>query len=323
MLIRGVGYKDNLSRLGYAKSSDGIKFKINPEPVLEPIGMSDNQGVEDPRFTKLDKPMEINGKQYKFVGTYTAVQDDTARIALTTTNDFHTFTKPYLMLPNWDLNHPESERDLWNTPSGRSIIFPGFKMDSWVDKKQGNWTKAAGIFPKKIQGKYWALWGEYKIRAATSGDFRTWEVINNPVLSTREGMFDQAYLEMGPPPIETSYGWLVIYNGVNSLEQSGRFYSIGWAMLNKADPTKVIARCHEPILIPEKLDEITGEIDTAFVNGKNWNELTPTEFEENKHKIPKAVFCNGAVDLGKGKYALYYGAGDKRIKRAELILKLA
>lgn len=45
-------------------------------------------------------------------------------------------------------------------------------------------------------------------------------------------------------PIETDFGWLVLYHGVGAM----RKYSLGAFLLDKNDPTKVIGRTQEPIL---------------------------------------------------------------------------
>ncbi len=317
MLIRGVGYEDTISRIGIGRSTDGINFTIDPEPALEPVGTQDNQGVEDPRIAYMDEPVTINGNDYRYLVSYTAVENSTARIAIVGTNDFREFSHPLLMLPEWDRNRPENERDWWNTRRGREDIFPGFDTnEAWNDAVHANWTKAAGIFPKKFDGKYAALWGEWRIRMAFSDDLIHWETQDDPIISAREGHFDSAYVEMGPAPIQTDKGWLVFYNGVNTLGQEGRVYGVGWALLDLEDPTKVLGRCEEPILVPETEDEITGEIDIVDLGGLTWKNLTEQDFAAVKDTIPMAVFCNGALQIDGNTFALYYGAGDKRVKRA-------
>ncbi len=45
-------------------------------------------------------------------------------------------------------------------------------------------------------------------------------------------------------PIELDEGWLVLTHGVGAMRQ----YAIGAALLDKADPSKVLGRTREPIL---------------------------------------------------------------------------
>jgi len=49
------------------------------------------------------------------------------------------------------------------------------------------------------------------------------------------------------PPIEIAEGWLVLTHGVGAM----RKYSIGAALLDKRDPSRVLARSSEPLLRPE------------------------------------------------------------------------
>jgi predicted GH43/DUF377 family glycosyl hydrolase len=48
-------------------------------------------------------------------------------------------------------------------------------------------------------------------------------------------------------PIETEAGWIVLTHGVGTM----RKYSIGAVLLDLNDPTKVLGRLHEPLLVPE------------------------------------------------------------------------
>src|SRR6202042_780283 len=48
-------------------------------------------------------------------------------------------------------------------------------------------------------------------------------------------------------PIELDEGWLMLTHGVGPV----RRYSIGAVLLDKADPSKVLARTREPLIRPE------------------------------------------------------------------------
>jgi predicted GH43/DUF377 family glycosyl hydrolase len=48
-------------------------------------------------------------------------------------------------------------------------------------------------------------------------------------------------------PIELDEGWLLLTHGVGPV----RKYSIGAVLLDKADPSKVLARTREPLIRPE------------------------------------------------------------------------
>ena len=48
------------------------------------------------------------------------------------------------------------------------------------------------------------------------------------------------------PPIELEEGWLVITHGVGAI----RSYCLGCCLLDKDDPSKILARSTEPLLLP-------------------------------------------------------------------------
>ena len=48
-------------------------------------------------------------------------------------------------------------------------------------------------------------------------------------------------------PVELDEGWLMLTHGVGPV----RKYSIGAVLLDKADPSKVLARTREPLIRPE------------------------------------------------------------------------
>ena len=64
-------------------------------------------------------------------------------------------------------------------------------------------------------------------------------------------------------------------------------YSVGWALFDRNDPKKVIARSEEPFLVPYESYECYGMVYFT-------------------------IFSGGCVEF-KGKHFLYYGACDNRI----------
>ena len=89
----------------------------------------------------------------------------------------------------------------------------------------------------------------------------------------------------GPPPIELPEGWLMIYHGVN-LTCNGYVYSIGGAILDLEETSKVLYRSGNFLLTPEISYEITGF-------------------------VPNVTFpCATLYDDHTGKIVIYYGAAD-------------
>ena len=109
--------------------------------------------------------------------------------------------------------------------------------------------------PPKINGKYWmyflggARGQDTQMGVAYSEDLLHWtEALDHPVLSSRPGTFDSQVVEPGPPPVLTSEGIFLIYNGADD-----KFvYSTGWVLFDKTDPTKALARADHPIFWPQQ-----------------------------------------------------------------------
>lgn len=284
MLFRAVG-NDWISRLGLAESVDGISFHINPSPVFSPMNQRDTKGCEDPRIVKFDDTYYV---------TYTAFDGVTARAALTSSRDLRNWNERIVLFHDWENIQRE------NLPA--------------------NWSKAAAIFPKKINDKYYLFFGDNHIWAAVSDNLRDWQPLDSPVLSAREGYFDSAYIEMGPPPILTSRGWLILYHGVNTFDNQ-RIYSLGAALTDINDPLKIIWRRSTPILEPTEPYEVMGMIDIVdggFNTLKNVD-MSYIENLANENRLPKAIFCCGAL-LEGDTVRLYYGAADTVISTATIDL---
>ena len=251
MLYRAQDAKKT-SRLGYAISNDGIHFTARPEPVLSPEAEYEKDGgVEDPRL------VEIGGTYYL---TYTGYNTKDAQLCLATSKD----------LLHWDR---------------KGVIMPA-KQGRW----NTGWTKSGAILTQKIKGKYWMYYmadvrdKPDQTGIAYSEDLLHWtEALDQPVLQRRAGFFDSRVVEPGPPPIMTKDGILLIYNGADDK----LVYKTGWALFDKTDPTKVIARSDKPFFAPE------------------------TEWEK-VGQVPNVVFVEGLVRDGK-RWLFYYGGADKHI----------
>ena len=79
---------------------------------------------------------------------------------------------------------------------------------------------------------------------AYSSDLFHWtEATDSPVLPGRPGMFDSRVVEPGPPPMVTSNGIVLIYNGADAK----LVYRTGIAIFDLNDPSKLISRTDEPV----------------------------------------------------------------------------
>ena len=181
--------------------------------------------------------------------TYTAVSDSGVAVGLQTTKNWKHFERKGLMLP----------------PHNKDVA----------------------IFEEKIEGKYYALHrpsskdigGNY-IWLAESLDGVYWGN-HKCLIKTREGMWDSARVGAGAAPIKTEQGWLEIYHGATEQHQ----YCLGAFLMDLNDPSIVISRSVDPIMVPTERYELSGFF--GFV-----------------------VFTNGHVVHGD-ELTIYYGAADE------------
>lgn len=264
IVYRAIGDSDN-SVLGYALSQDGLSVSENfPTPIYSHfIRQNKNQplisytsgggwggGCEDPRITLLDDRVYM---------LYTAFDGwGSVRIALTSINldDF--------ISRRWD----------WKEPV--LISPPGEIHKNWV------------LFPEKINGQYAILHSlspHIMINYFKSLDeldgFNFIHSVHqgNPLWGVR----DKFIRGVGPAPIKTKYGWLVLYH---KMEQHDSYRYKLWAMiLDEKDPKQILYDSNQPILEPEE-----------------W-------YENDGYKMGVVYSCGAVVK--NGELFVYYGGADR------------
>lgn len=136
---------------------------------------------------------------------------------------------------------------------GRSIRSELLATDDFVSFRmqplKGNAARNKGmaLFPRKIGGRY-AMIGRQdneNLYLIYSDDLLTWDG-GVPILKPE---WPWEFVQIGNcgSPIELDEGWLLFTHGVGPV----RRYAIGAALLDKTDPTKVIARSPEPLVYPD------------------------------------------------------------------------
>jgi predicted GH43/DUF377 family glycosyl hydrolase len=252
--------RNGTSSLGYATSNDGVHFTRRPEPVLvSEAPYEKGGGVEDPRLQKIGDTYYLTYTGYNNVDGAGPDKKD-AQLCLATSTDLIHWRRQGVIIPSY--------RGKWNV----------------------KWTKSGAIVPEKINGKYWmyfladAKGKDQQMGVAYSEDLLHWtEALDHPVMASRSGMFDSQVEEPGPPPIITPQGIFLVYNGADD----NLVYSTGWVLLDKKDPTKVLARADKPVFWPEKEWEKVGQ-------------------------VPNVVFVEGMVRDGN-RWLFYYGGADKYV----------
>jgi beta-1,2-mannobiose phosphorylase / 1,2-beta-oligomannan phosphorylase len=229
LLYRAMG-NDNISRIGYASSTDGFHIDERlPDPIYEPRAECEKDGCEDPRLT------EIEGQ---LVMAYTALREyshlQVYQIALTTikTENF--------------LQHK------WNW-TARKLPFPGIRNKDGV------------IFPEKVNGRYVMLHRiEPDLCIAYSEDLVHWCDMRS-VMKPRAKGWDNWKLGVAGTPIKMDDYWLVVYHGV-SVE---RLYCLGVVLLDRDKPERVLYRSKNPILAPKMDYERFGKVPNVIFSDGN------------------------------------------------------
>jgi len=258
MLYRAQDAKGT-SRLGMAVSRDGILFAREPGPALAPEAEYERGGgVEDPRLVKIGATFYL---------TYTAYDGKNAQLALATSPDLRRWTRRGVIMP--------ANTGRWNV----------------------KWTKSGAILTEPVGGRYWMYYmadaaaGSDQMGVAYSTDLRRWtEALDAPVLGRRPGRFDSRVVEPGPPPVMLREGIFLVYNGADDR----LVYRTGWALFDRTDPTRVLARCDAPVFAPER----------------DW---------ERAGQVPNVVFVEGLVREGR-RWLFYYGGADKHVGVAEAVI---
>ncbi|KOF56433.1 MULTISPECIES: BtaManbiosPhlase [Clostridium] len=158
-------------------------------------------------------------------------------------------------------------------------------------------NKDVVIFPEKINGKYYALnrpasksVGDPEIWISESDNLLYWGN-HKHLIGLRKNKWDNGRIGAGAVPIKTSKGWLELYHGADKSDK----YCIGALLLDLNDPSKIIARCNNPILAPR----MNYETDGFFGN---------------------VVFTCGAI-CEDNIIKLYYGVSDTSMAYAEFHLE--
>ena len=258
LLYRAIGM-DGVSRLGYASSAGGIVFDDRPtypayvaqsprnlpghlrrySPVLYPSGGSWG-GCEDPRMVAIGDRVYV---------TYNAFDGwDFIRVA-------------YISLSAEDFLAKRFGN--WSAP--RLLSRPGERHKNWV------------LFPEKINGAFALLHNLHAenpdaVRVEYVHDLDTFEAEKSTFESPdpqrvppRAIAWHHRARSAGPPPVKTDRGWLVLYHATSETE--GHRYKLGALLLDRNDPTRVIARAAVPVLSPDASYENEGKPGIVYACG--------------------------------------------------------
>lgn len=245
LLVRVEDFR-GFSHLTLARSRDGrTGWRVDPGPTLLP-----DPGYQEERWGLEDPRIVRLEGTGEYAITYVSFSPGGPVVSLITTPDFRRFTRHGALMP------PED--------------------------------KDASLFPRTFRGKYALIHrpiirGEAHIWISFSPDLRYWGE-HRVLLPVRPGWWDCHRVGLGPPPVETGEGWLLIYHGVRTTA-SGSLYRVGLALLDLDEPWRVIRRSASWVFGPQEAYEFQGD-------------------------VPGVTFPSGAVLSGK-ELRIYYGAADK------------
>ena len=159
------------------------------------------------------------------------------------------------------------------------------------------------------------------ILLATSSDGLTWtepvdKRTGDPVvfMAGRPGCWDEKGVAAGPQPEKLSNGdYLYVYNidtgfpfhpGSN-MSYLGRC-ALGWAILDGQDPTVVVARSPDAMLVPSAEWETCARVGKGYVCQE-----------------PEVLFSTGMKPLGGDQFLVFYGAADTDVGVAKIKVNIA
>jgi predicted GH43/DUF377 family glycosyl hydrolase len=249
LLLTRVEGRTGISHLCTARSADGLEgWTVDAAHRLLPDLDSDTErfGIEDPRITRRDD---------EYLVVYTGYSSAGPLVCLASTRDFETFERRGTLMPPEDKDaalFPQTFDGRWALIHRPVVTVPRQMAHIWL-----SWSPDLHY------------WGDHSI-----------------LLPAREGgWWDAHKVGLGPPPLRTDRGWLLLYHGVR-VTAAGAIYRLGLALLDLDSPARVLLRSSEWIFGPGAPYELAGD-------------------------VPSVVFpCGWTLDDDGDTVRIYYGASD-------------
>ncbi|WP_240704751.1 glycoside hydrolase family 130 protein [Croceicoccus sediminis] len=186
------------------------------------------------------------GGDYEWIGTYTAYSGRSIRSELMRTRDFKSFT-----------------------------------LEA-IQGKAGR-NKGMALFPEKIGGQYVMVGRQdgKNLFLLRSDDLSCWDDEGELLMGPK---YPWEFIQIGNcgSPILTDHGWLLFTHGVGAM----RKYALGCALLDRDDPSKVLARSKAPVLTAED--------------------------DDRSGYVPNVVYTCGALKMGEN-ILVPYGISDSAV----------
>ena len=292
MLYRAVR-DGNFSTIGYSRLDGPLKIiERSTKPLFVPETPEEFQGVEDPRIVKIGDTYYLSYAAYDGINVFGAYA---------TSTDLKTFERHGIITPKFTFEEYSNliKKNFEKISDLHIMFYDLFIRYRLADLMKGKiyvWDKNIVFFPKKINGKFAVLhrlFPSIQIMYFNSPKDLTpafWkDYISNlqkHIMLHPKCKHESHHIGGGCPPIETKFGWLVIYHSVQN-STGGLIYHACAALFHLNNPTQLIGRLKEPL-------------------------FSPTEHYEKKGYVNNVVFPTGTA-LFKDELYIYYGAADSRI----------
>lgn len=263
------------TNLGFATSLDGVKWVVQPRPVLDEERARDGlahlyparfgrefiKRIYDPRITVIDGRALL------------CFAADTAHGicgVIAETDDFERYRFISLSAPD----------------NRNMVLFP--------ERIGGEFVRLERPLPVYMRAnpEAFPLW------LSRSADLRYWGA-QRPVLGADEVPYANSKIGPAAPPVRTRAGWLTPIHAVRKdetrrlkgWEARGWFktYYAGLALLDLEDPSRVVGLMREPLLAPE------------------------ASYEQDGFRGSVIFPCGLILDESSGEVRLYYGAADTSV----------
>jgi beta-1,4-mannooligosaccharide/beta-1,4-mannosyl-N-acetylglucosamine phosphorylase len=234
-MLSETEYKYTINH-GLARSKDGIKWQLDPNPCFgakgkELFDLPDDEvkHVHDPRLMVINETVYI---------TIAIATKHGLLCGIAKTNDFKTW-----------------EQVTISTPDNRNvIIFP--------EKINGLYYRLERPFPVYSRGGD----DQFDIWISQSPDLVHWGQ-SKILLAVEDVPFANNKLGPGTPAIKTDKGWLFLFHAVDKDDTRGKNgwedkwqkrYTAGVMLVDLNDPSKIIGFSKKPLIVPEADYEISG-----------------------------------------------------------------
>ena len=266
LLVRVFEEATGRSCLALAVSPDGERFEQwLDRPAIGREADYEEWGVEDARITWL--PDDAGGR---YAITYTGYSPIGPRVCLIITDD--------LLDPARYVRHG-----------------PRIAGDN----------KNCVIFPRAVDGRYVILHRPMPNIVCVRVDAleSEWPSHGAHVLGPARHTWRSSRVGAGAPPILTRLGWLLPFHGATTIDE-GNVYSMGWMLLDREVPERVLYVSRTPALSPAQ----PYEIET--------NPIPQVDMANFRTGV-RVVFPQGLVER-EDDLIVYYGAADVSVAAARV-----